>query len=144
MSAEREVVEAARERAAALASGDAERLRRSLHPGFHWTSHTGRRFDRDAYVAANTASGLTWRRQSLEETEVTVVGPVAVLRCVACDDVVDGRGERVTYRMPMTQTWVRQDGRWLCLAGHAGPARLSPRGRPHATSQERREREGDA
>jgi hypothetical protein len=21
----------------------------------------------------------------------------------------------------MTQTWVREDGRWLCLAGHTGP-----------------------
>jgi hypothetical protein len=26
--------------------------------------------------------------------------------------------------MPMTQTWVREAGQWLCLAGHAGP-RLS-------------------
>ncbi|MCK2216895.1 nuclear transport factor 2 family protein [Actinomadura sp. ATCC 31491] len=121
MSAEREVVAAARERAAALAAGDPDRLRRSLHPGFHWTSHVGERFDRDAYVASNTAGALTWERQSLSEVEVVVAGQAAVLRCVVADEVVTGDGERVTFRMPVTQTWVRQDGRWTCLAGHAGP-----------------------
>jgi hypothetical protein len=28
---------------------------------------------------------------------------------------------RQEFRMPMTQVWVRADGRWQCLAGHAGP-----------------------
>ncbi|MEV4109855.1 hypothetical protein [Nonomuraea sp. NPDC049695] len=44
-----------------------------------------------------------------------------MLRCVVVDDVVTGEGVRSARRMPMTQTWVKEEGRWLCLAGHAGP-----------------------
>jgi hypothetical protein len=57
---------------------------------------------------------------------VLVVGDAAVLRTVVTDtiDRVDGIE---TYRMPMTQFWVRTDSGWRGLAGHAGP-RLSPCG----------------
>lgn len=48
---------------------------------------------------------------------VTVVGDVAVLHAQTTDVV--GSGE--TFRMPMTQVWVRQEDQWLSLAGHAGP-----------------------
>ncbi|WP_433444767.1 nuclear transport factor 2 family protein [Nonomuraea sp. CA-141351] len=121
MNAEQEVIEAAFERARALAAGDPDRLRRLLHPDFHWTSHLGEQFDRDDYVLSNTAGAIRWKKQSLTDAEVVVVGQVAVLRCVAADDVVTGEGDRLTFRMPMTQTWVKEEGRWLCLAGHAGP-----------------------
>ena len=70
------VVTAARERAAALADGDAERLS-------------------------------------------------ALLRADVTDVVLTETGEPATFRMPVTQVWVRDRDRWLCLAGHAGP-RLSP------------------
>ena len=49
-----------------------------------------------------------------------MAGPTAVLTCVVVDEVDQGEGVR-TDTMPMTQTWVRADGRWLLLAGHAGP-----------------------
>jgi len=51
---------------------------------------------------------------------VVVVDAVAVLRCVAVDDVDVGEG-RQEHRMAMSQTWIRVGGRWQCLAGHAGP-----------------------
>jgi hypothetical protein len=47
----------------------------------------------------------------------------AVLRCTVVDTVDRGHGPQ-EYRMPMTQVWVRTEqdtGRWVCLAGHAGP-----------------------
>ncbi|MET9242831.1 nuclear transport factor 2 family protein [Nonomuraea sp. NPDC003709] len=122
MNAEQEVIAAALERADALAGGDPDRLRRLLHPDFHWTSHLGEQFDREDYVRSNTAGATTWKKQSLTDAEVVVVGQqVAVLRCVAADDVVSGESVRSTFRMPMTQTWVNEGDRWLCLAGHAGP-----------------------
>jgi Domain of unknown function (DUF4440) len=117
---EDQVVAAAYERAEALASGDGERLRSLLHPDFHWTSHLGEQFDRERYVASNTGGSLAWHAQSLTDTEVVVVGDAAVLRCVVSDHVDAGRGTE-SFRMPMTQTWVRVTDRWLCLAGHAGP-----------------------
>ena len=122
--AEDQVVTAAFDRADALASGDGERLRALLHPDFRWTSHLGEQFDRERYVSSNTGGSLAWRAQSLTGIEVVVVGDAAVLRCVVTDQVDAGDGVE-SFRMPMTQTWVRTADRWLCLAGHAGPRLLA-------------------
>jgi ketosteroid isomerase-like protein len=78
-------------------------------------------FDRDAYVRANTGGRLRWLAQVLEQVDVVVVGDTGVVRCVVNDQVQVG-GEPKSFRMPVTQTWVRTPGGWLCLAGHAGPA----------------------
>jgi ketosteroid isomerase-like protein len=120
---EAQVLAAAQARAAALAAGDAAALRGLLHPGFGWVSHRGEVFDRDRYVAANTApDGLRWRTQRLEEPRVHVVGDAAVLRCTVTDVITGADGDAVRVRMLMTQMWVRDDASgWLCLAGHAGP-----------------------
>lgn len=121
MGAADEVLAAARRRAAALSAHDADGLRALLHPSFRWTTHRGEVFGRDHYVEANTSAPLWWLDQRLAEVSVTVVGDAAVLTCVVDDVVDDGSGPE-TFRMPVTQTWVRIDAaRWLCLAGHAGP-----------------------
>ncbi|WP_327632961.1 nuclear transport factor 2 family protein [Kribbella sp. NBC_00482] len=119
---EDQVVAAARDRADALASGDGERLRSLLHRDFGWISHLGEEFDRERYISSNVGGSLTWNAQTLTDVQVVVVGDTAVLRCVVMDHVDAGRGEE-SFRMPMTQTWVRVTDRWLCLAGHAGPRR---------------------
>lgn len=123
MPAEDEVIVAARERAAALACGDLDRLRRLLHPAFGWISHRGDRYDLESYLDSNRRGGAaTWQAQELQDPSVRVVGDTAVLHCVAVDTVDVGGGPE-KFVMPMTQTWVRTDGRWLLLAGHAGPRR---------------------
>lgn len=120
---EEQVLTAAYARAAALAAGDAATLRGLLHPRFGWVSHRGEVFDRDRYVAENTApGGVRWQQQRLEREQVHVVGDAAVLRCSVTDVVTGADGGEVRARMLMTQTWVRGDlGGWVCLAGHAGP-----------------------
>jgi ketosteroid isomerase-like protein len=121
MSAADEVEQAAEDRAAALASGDRDRLLALLHPDFRWTSHTGERFDRESYLSANTAGGPTrWSGQRLTGTEVVVHERTAVLRCQVVDEVDRGEGAE-EFEMPMTQVWVLVDGAWVLLAGHAGP-----------------------
>ncbi len=111
---------AARERADALGSADAARLRELLHPEFRWTSHRGETVDRETYIANNTSGSLRWIAQNLDDAQATVVDGTGVVRAIAVDHVVrDGVAE--IFRMPMTQTWVHSDGRWQCLAGHAGP-----------------------
>jgi uncharacterized protein (TIGR02246 family) len=120
MNGEQAVLAAAEARAAALASGDAEALLDLLHPQFQWTSHHGDRFDRDGYVRRNTGDAVSWKAQEMGDIEVVVVGDAAVLTCTVTDEVDAGEGFEV-YTMPMTQTLVREDGRWLCLAGHTGP-----------------------
>jgi Domain of unknown function (DUF4440) len=114
-----EVLEAARLRAAALATGDAQELRRWLHPQFRWFSHTGEGFDRDSYVRSTSEGEARWTSQVLDEVELVVHPQTAVLRCQVVDTVERGQGTE-ELRMPMTQVWVRYEDRWVCLVGHAG------------------------
>lgn len=115
-----EVVDAAHRRAEALAAGDSKKLEALLHPALRWTTFTGDVLTRKEYVAANTGSGLTWRSQRLEDPVVVVVADTAVLTAVATDEV-RREGQDETYRLRLTQTWVRTETGWQCLAGHAGP-----------------------
>jgi hypothetical protein len=115
-----EVLEAARLRAAALAAGDPQQLRELLHPQFQWLSHSGERFDRESYVQSNTGGSNRWEQQELSEVKVVAHEQTAVLHCEVLDTVDRGRGPE-EFRMPMTQVWVRRDGGWVLLAGHAGP-----------------------
>jgi ketosteroid isomerase-like protein len=114
------VLDAAEARAAALVARDADALRDLLHPRLRWTTFRGEVLDRQAYVAANTGGGLRWLGQRLEEVEIVVAGDAAVLGAVVLDEVERG-GTPLSFRLRLTQTWTREDGRWLCLAGHAGP-----------------------
>jgi ketosteroid isomerase-like protein len=126
VSDQQRVIAAAERRAAALAAGDAEELRTLLHPDFAWTSHTGRHFDREAYLDANIGGPTRWHGQRLCDVAVAVAGDTAVLRCVVEDEVTRD-GARTVFRMPVTQTWVRTVTGWRCLAGHAGPAERTSR-----------------
>jgi ketosteroid isomerase-like protein len=118
-----EVLQAAEDRAAALAASDAERLRGLLHERFRWTTHTGEALDRATYLRRNTEGPTQWRSQTLAEIHVAVVGDTAVLQAEATDVVSGEHGEPQVFRMPMTQVWVRGEAGWQCLAGHAGPRR---------------------
>ncbi|MGN6574574.1 MAG: nuclear transport factor 2 family protein [Nocardioides sp.] len=119
-----QVIKAAAERACALAAADAGALTDLLHEEFRWTSHLGETFGREDYVRRNTVGPVRWESQRLDDVDVVVVGEVAVLRAEVSDTVAGGDGPE-TFRMPMTQVWILDGGRWRCLAGHAGPRRPS-------------------
>jgi ketosteroid isomerase-like protein len=121
MDSAEEVIAAAEDRARALAAGDAGRLLALLHRDFGWTTHTGETLDRSEYIRRNTTGVTAWRSQQLTDTEVVVVGDAAVLRCEVVDEVAGADSVVETFRMPMTQLWVRVADGWTCLAGHAGP-----------------------
>lgn len=117
---EREVLDAAERRARALAERDAATLLALHHPALRWTTHRGEVLDRDSYVRGNTAGELRWIEQRLEGPVVVVEGDTAVLTGVAVDEVEHDDG-RETFRLRLTQTWVRTGDGWVVLAGHAGP-----------------------
>jgi ketosteroid isomerase-like protein len=119
-SDKQEAIAAAERRAAALARGDTAELRQPMHRHLRWTTHVGAVLDRDAYIAGNTDGSLVWREQRLEQPEVSVVGDTAILTAVVVDEV-ERDGERQTFRLRLTQTWVREAGAWQCIGGHAGP-----------------------
>ncbi len=117
MDTSEEVLEAARRRADALATGDQHALRQLLHPQFRWVSHTGERFDRDSYVESSTDAVTRRARPELSDVDVITHDRTAVLRCQVLDEVDRGDGIE-QLRMPMTQVWVRYDDSWVCLVGH--------------------------
>jgi hypothetical protein len=123
-----EVLAAARARAGALAGGDRAALGRLLHPRFRWTTHRGAVLDREAYLAGNVDGGLIWVSQRLDDVDVQVAEDrVAVLTAWVTDEVVRD-GEPQTFRMRLTQIWLRTGDGWVCLAGHAGPTSVSAEG----------------
>jgi len=121
--AARAVLRAAEQRAQALAAGDATTLRALLHPEFGWTSHTGQRFDREAYVRRNAGGAVRWHRQELSQVSIRLAGSTAVLWADVTDVVDTG-----TFHMPMTPVWVRTEIGWQLLTGHAGPRRAGGAG----------------
>ncbi len=123
MDAAAQVIEAAESRASALAEGDAERLSGLLHDDFRWTSHVGETYGREEYVRRNTQGHTVWRAQTIVSPEVVIVGDTAVLHAEVVDEVLAGDGEVESFRMPVTQVWIRVGAGWKCLAGHAGPRR---------------------
>ena len=118
MTVEDEVLAAQNARAAALANGDEAALRALMHPGLRWTTYRGEVLTYDTYIAGNTRGGLVWRGQRMEEVEISVSDSTAVLVGLVVDDVRQGGQDR-TFRLRLTQTWVRTDEGWRCLAGHA-------------------------
>lgn len=122
MDAELEVIAASKARMTALAQGDVERLTPFLHQGFRWTDHEGESYDRDGYIREYTQKHTVWRSQEIGDPEVVIVGDTAVLHAEVTDVAIRGEGLQV-FRTPVTQVWVREEGSWTCLAGHAGPIR---------------------
>jgi len=123
MDAAHEVMSAAEQRASALAAGDAVRLSALLHEDFRWTTHVGETYSRSEYIRKNTEGRTVWRSQDLADAEVVIVGDTAVVYAEVSDVVLTAQDDPETFRMPMTQVWVRVGGAWKCLAGHAGPRR---------------------
>ena len=118
MSAAAEILEAAERRSAALVARDPELLRELHHPHLRWTTHRGDVRDRDAYIAGNTEGDLVWLDQRLFDVGVVIVGDTAVLTA-AVHDEFERAGEPGSHTVRLTLTWVRENGVWRVLAGHA-------------------------
>jgi hypothetical protein len=91
-----------------------------LHPEFVYVNAQGIRLNRDEYLEFVRDGPLRWAKQTLEEVQVVLVGPVAVLTATVTDDVSIG-DERHELVFASTQTYVREGEQWLYLAGQTGP-----------------------
>jgi ketosteroid isomerase-like protein len=118
VSAHDEVRFAAQRRSRALVERDAAALRELHHRDLRFTTPRGDVRDHDAFVAGNTEGGLVWRDQRLSEVDVVVAGDTAVLTAAVYDEF-ERAGEPGAHTVRLTLTWVREDGVWRVLAGHA-------------------------
>jgi len=115
------VLAAAQRRSTALVARDAQALRALHHPDLRMTTHRGDVRDRTAYIAGNTEGDLVWREQHLVEHDIVVHGDTAVLTGIV-HDAFEHAGEPGAHDMRLTLVWVLDDGEWVVLAAHAGPA----------------------
>ena len=93
-------------------------MRELHHRELRFTTPRGDVRDHDAFIARNTEGALVWRDQRLSEVDVVVVGDTAVLTADVYDEFVLA-GEPGSHTVRLTLTWVREDGVWRVLAGHA-------------------------
>jgi Domain of unknown function (DUF4440) len=89
-----------------------------MHPDLQWTTFRGEVLGCEDYIAGNTGGHLRWRAQRLDDVKVVVVGDTAVLTALVTDEVTRA-GQDLSFRLRLTQTWVRAPEGWRCLSGHA-------------------------
>ena len=116
-----QVLEVAHRRGEALVQGDWTALAELLHARFCYTNSVGEQYDRDGYLTFVSSGPLRWVEQRLTDAKVTLAGDVAVLTAIVHDHVVVS-GEQHAWTFSTTQTYVREGGHWLYLAGHTGAA----------------------
>jgi ketosteroid isomerase-like protein len=66
--------------------------------------------------------------QRLDDVDVQVAEDRVAVLTARVVDVVVRDGQRRTFGMRLTQTWLRTGDGWVCLAGHAGPTSVTADG----------------
>jgi ketosteroid isomerase-like protein len=105
--------------ARAVARNDREALARIVGEGFFVTDPTGFVWDRDNFLAAVAAGISGVEALDLEDLHAHVYGDAAVVTGRSTYKTRPGRADLAgAYRF--TNTYLRRDGRWVCVAGHEG------------------------
>jgi hypothetical protein len=112
------VLEAIRRRSDALVTKDTDVLLALHHPGFVYVNASGDVMDREEYLDRYVrADDVRWVSQTVTDPRVTEAGGTAVVTFLVHDVARAGAYELdATFRS--TQTWIRSDEGWRCLAGH--------------------------
>jgi ketosteroid isomerase-like protein len=123
--AERELYRLEDAWAQAVVRRDAHALGRFVAPRWVYSDESGI-MSRDAGIAAFTSGADTVREASNSEMRAAAYGNAAVVTGVL---QMKGHGPNgsFTHRYRYTDTWVRMDGRWQCVASQDY---LMPEGRP--------------
>jgi hypothetical protein len=112
------VLDAIRRRSDALVTKDTEALLALHHPAFVYVNASGEVLDRDEYLDRYVQpDDVRWISQTVRDARVTEAGGTAVVTFLVHDVARIGDHDLdETFRG--TQTWVRSDEGWRCLAGH--------------------------
>jgi uncharacterized protein (TIGR02246 family) len=84
------------------------------------TSTDGKVFaGKDAVLA--DAKSDTWSSVDYTDLKVTVFGHTAIATGTFVGKGKDATGKALDERVRFTDTWVKMDGKWLCVATHDSP-----------------------
>jgi hypothetical protein len=123
------VLDAIRRRSDALVTKDTETLLALHHPGFVYVNANGDVLDRDAYLDRYVRPAeVRWISQTVQDARVTEAGTlsdttVAVVTFLV-HDVARAGDYQLDETFRSTQTWVRTEEGWRCLAGHTSQPSL--------------------
>jgi|GEM_PF-467422 len=138
-AAEQELIQLAKSWGAAMVSGDAAALERILAEEIMDTDPVGRPWTKAQSIAALKSGTMKATSWAMDDMKVHVYGDTAV---VTGRTTLTGRfhGEDISGQYRWTDTFVRRDGRWQCVATHA--SRITEAGddklvRPSAAQLER-------
>jgi hypothetical protein len=102
----------------AIANGDAASSARHLAPSWFITDNEGRRLTRAEFLReVRTVGSAPKGRMRLNEWHVVGTATVAVVS-YTIDEESEYRGQHVRTRQRSTDTYIRENGRWLMLASH--------------------------
>lgn len=74
---------------------------------------------KDAVLA--DAKSSTWRSADYTDLKVTVFGHTAIATGTFVGKGKDATGKALDERVRFTDTWVKMDGKWLCVATQDSP-----------------------
>lgn len=101
-----------------IMTGDAQAIAPYYAENFVLTASNGSQKDRTRMLAEVGSPALRFSRNLTEQVQVRVLGDTAVLTGVL-HQIGSWQGHPFDFRFRVTDTWVRQGGRWVLLAGHA-------------------------
>jgi hypothetical protein len=112
------VLDAIRRRSGALVTKDIPTLLALHHPAFVYVNASGEVLDREEYLDRYVRpDDVRWISQTVRDVRVAEAGGTIVVTFLVHDVARAGDDELdATFRT--TQTWVRSDDGWRCLAGH--------------------------
>jgi uncharacterized protein (TIGR02246 family) len=120
-STEQELIKLENEWGAAWVKHDVAFFERIEADDYTWTSPDGEVWTkaRDIEFVKSMGSGKdVTMSQVIAEMKVRVYGDTAV---VIGRDIVEEKieGKDVSHQERWTDTWIKRDGRWVCVAGHS-------------------------
>lgn len=101
-----------------IQQGDASAAAPFYAADFVLTTGAGTPKDRARILGEIASPTLKLTRNHTEQVQVRVLGDTAVLTGVL-HQAGEWQGKTFDQRVRVTDTWVRQQGRWVLLAGHA-------------------------
>jgi CheY-like chemotaxis protein/ketosteroid isomerase-like protein len=106
----------------ALSKGDTETLDRLLADDFVATHQTATIWHKADYLVALKKRAHSPTSMRTEEVQVRIHGDCGIVTALVS---VNGADQKDSAQYRVTRTWMRQSGKWRCLASHASLTKLS-------------------
>jgi ketosteroid isomerase-like protein len=113
------ILEANRVLQEATRTYDTATIRRLIPDDFSLIASSGRIYGAQDVLAEVADRSIVWYDNETSEADVRPYGPDCAIITAVLHQRYEQNGALSDYRVRFTDTWVRCDGTWLYVAGHA-------------------------